>query len=319
MTIDNNELFADLEAAADSNDDSELSLDDLMDMEIVDDDQHVHDHVQQYHRQQHDNFMLAINSSESSGIPNEYEFLNKSTTTAATALIDDFDIDNDEDIDMMSHCHDDDNYNIMYGHVHSSHVTSKATMPFGSISAPPAYVNSSPTSVIAYQQHMAPLPPPLVTGSSMSSASTRHALNQMRKMMTELMNSNTNNGNNGNGNGNGNVTSHHDSRLPCAKGMDEMYLDTLRKLSASMARTKKSRKSLSIPIQTTTSTMQLHNNTSSSNSNSINTHFVPQQQQHQEYCYDRSMCVNQILQSVQTSTQQVDKCLQNVRMMSSIR
>merc|ERR1711862_36642 len=69
-------------------------------------------------------------------------------------------------------------------------------------------------------------------------ATTRPALQQMRKMMTDLMDKGAM------------PRSRRDSRLPCAEGMDEMYLDTLSKLSASMERSKKTRKSRSIPMQT---------------------------------------------------------------------
>jgi len=232
MTIDNDDLFADLEAAADSNDDSEISLDDLMDME-VDDDQ-----------------MRSLNTCQDSALVND--FLNKSTSAASAALLD------DEDFDMMRADEDVNAYSF------SSPITSKET--FGSMHNP-----NSPRSVA---QHMAG-PPLLPSAYSMSSASTRPALQQMRKMMTDLMD-------------NGSMPlSQHDSRLPCAEGMDAMYLDTLRKLSASMERSKKSRKSLSIPMQTMQSTNH----------------------------YSRSMCVNQILQSVQTSSRHVDTCLRSVSML----
>jgi len=71
------------------------------------------------------------------------------------------------------------------------------------------------------------------------------------------------------------------SLLPCARGMDDMYLDTLHKLHESMKRSKETRQSLSIQTQHT-----------------------------QEY--ERTMCVTQIIQSVQNSSQQVDKCLRGV-------
>jgi len=246
MTIDNDDLFADLEAAADSNDDSEISLDDLMDMD-VDDDQQVRDHE--------DNFMRSLNTSQTSALHDVNDFLNKSTSAASTALMND-------DIEMMSN--DDDNvYNF------SSPIATKETISSLPFALMPN--SSSPTSVA---HHMAP--PLLPSACSMSSATTRPALQQMRKMMTDLMD-------------NGAMPrSRHNSRLPCAEGMDEMYLDTLRKLSASMERSKKTRKSLSIPMQT----MQ-----SSAN-------------------YSRSMCVNQILQSVQTSSRHVDTCLRSVSMLS---
>jgi len=250
MTIDNDDLFADLEAAADSNDDSEISLDDLMDMEMQDEE---HD--------QSTKFMRSLNTNQDSGLREVNAFLNQSTSAQSANLMND-----DDDFEMMTT--DDDNN--AYGF--SSPVTSKQTvspsMPFGSMAN-----TSSPTSVA--QHHIAPTTPPLMP-SAISSAATRPALQQMRKMMTELMD-------------NGVIPrSQHNSRLPCAEGMDEMYLDTLRKLSASMERSKKTRTSLSIPMQT----MQTSAN------------------------YSRSLCVNQILQSVQTSSRHVDTCLRSVSMMS---
>ena len=237
MTIDNDDLFADLEAAADSNDDSEISLDDLMDMEV--DDDTVHDN--------NDKYMQSLHTSQASGL----DFLNKS------------------DFEMMTNDEDDNGYSF------SSPVTSKDTMS-SSMAFRTMPNASSPTSVA--QHHMAPPAPPLMPSSAaMSSASTRPALQQMRKMMTELMNQN------------GTMPrAPHNSRLPCAEGMDEMYLDTLRKLSASMERSKKTRQSLSIPMQTS---MQASSQ------------------------YSRSMCVNQIVQSVQTSSRHVDTCLRSVSMM----
>lgn len=246
MTIDNDDLFADLEAAADSNDDSEISLDDLMDME-VEDAQHAHDHD--------DKLMRSLNAS---GIHDVNDFLNKSTASAARM--------NDDDFEMMNNDNDGNGYSF------SSPVTNKesisSTMSFGAMNT-----TSSPTSVT---HHMAPPAPPLLPSAcSMSSASTRPALQQMRKMMTNLMN-------------NGDMPrARHDSRLPCAEGMDEMYLDTLRKLSLSMERSKKTRKSLSIPMQTMQASAH----------------------------YSRSLCVNQIVQSVNTSSRHVDTCLRSVSMM----
>ena len=247
MTIDNDDLFADLEAAADSNDDSEISLDDLMDME-VEDAQHAHDHD--------DKLMRSLNAS---GIHDVNDFLNKSTASAALM--------NDDDFEMMNNDNDGNGYSF------SSPVTKKeslsSTISFGAMNT-----TSSPTSVT---HHMAPPAPPLLPSAcSMSSASTRPALQQMRKMMTNLMN-------------NGDMPrARHDSRLPCAEGMDEMYLDTLRKLSLSMERSKKTRQSLSIPMQTMQTSAH----------------------------YSRSLCVDQIVQSVNTSSRHVDSCLRSVSMMS---
>ena len=249
MTIDNDDLFADLEAAADSNDDSEISLQDLMDMDL-DDDQQAHDHD--------DNFMRSLNTSQSTHLHDVNDFLNKSTSGASAALM------NDEDFEMMNNDDHDNVYSF------SSPTTPKETissLPFASLPN-----SRSPTSVA---HHLAP-PPLIPSACSMSSATTRPALQQMRKMMTELMDSGAM------------PRSRHDSRLPCAEGMDEMYLDTLRKLSASMERSKKTRKSLSIPMQTMQSSAH----------------------------YSRSLCVNQILQSVQTSSRHVDTCLRSVRMMN---
>lgn len=247
MTIDNDDLFADLEAAADSNDDSEISLDDLMDIDIEDDEQ-VGDHD--------DNFMRSLNTSQSSAAHDVNDFLNKSTSAASTALM------NDDDIQMMS---DDDGnaYNF------SSPIATKETISSLHFASMPN--SRSPTSV-AHQSTLPLLP----SACSMSSATTRPALQQMRMMMNELMD-------------NGAMSrTRQNSRLPCAEGMDEMYLDTLRKLSASMERSKKTRKSLSIPMQTMQSSAH----------------------------YSRSMCVNQIVQSVQASSQHVDTCLRSVSMMS---
>jgi hypothetical protein len=242
MTIDNDDLFADLEAAADSNDDSEISLDELMDMEM-DDDQD---------RNQSTKFMRSLNMNQDSGLQDVNDFLNKSNSA---------NIMSDGDFEMMTNDDDANAYSF------SSPITSKET-----VSSSMAF-GASPTSVA--QHRMAPSAPPLLP-SGMSTASTRPALQQMRKMMTELMDQ-------------GAIPrQRNNSRLPCAEGMDEMYLDTLRKLSASMERSKKTRTSLSIPMQT----MQ-----SSAN-------------------YSRSMCVNQILQSVQTSSRHVDTCLRSVSMMS---
>jgi len=248
MTIDNDDLFADLEAAADSNDDSEISLEDLMDMDL-DDDQQVHDHD--------DNFMRTLNTSQNTSLHDVNDFLNKSTSAASAALM------NDEDFEMMDNDDHDNVYNF------SSPITSKDTISLSFSSLPSS---SSPTSVA---HHLAP-PPLMASACSMSSATTRPALQQMRKMMTDLMDNGTM------------PRSRHDSRLPCAEGMDEMYLDTLRKLSASMERSKKTRQSLSIPMQTMQSSAH----------------------------YSRSLCVNQILQSVQTSSRHVDTCLRSVRMLS---
>jgi len=249
MTIDNDDLFADLEAAADSNDDSEISLDDLMDMEMQDAE---HD--------QSTKFMRSLNTNQDSGLQEVNAFLNQSTSAQSANLM------NDDDFEMMT---TDDDHN---AYSFSSPVTSKQTvspsMPYGSMANA-----GSPTSVA--QHHLAPTAPPLMP-TTLNSAATRPALQQMRKMMTELMD-------------NGALPrSQHNSRLPCAEGMDEMYLDTLRKLSASMERSKKTRTSLSIPMQT----MQTSAN------------------------YSRSLCVNQILQSVQTSSRHVDTCLRSVSMLS---
>ena len=252
MTIDNDDLFADLEAAADSNDDSEISLDDLMDMEIEDDSVHHHK----------DKFMRSLNTNQDSGLQDVNDFLNKSTSAASAALM------NDGDYEMSTN--EDDANAYSFSSPISSKNTVSSSMPFGAMQNA-----SSPTSVA--QHRMAPPAPPLMQSScAMSSASTRPALEQMRKMMTELMD-------------NGTIPrSRHDSRLPCAEGMDDMYLDTLRKLSASMERSKKTRTSLSIPMQT----MQTTSN------------------------YSRTLCVNQILQSVNSSSHHVDTCLRSVSMLS---
>eukprot|EP00536_Pseudo-nitzschia_multiseries_P008758 jgi/Psemu1/257511/estExt_Genewise1Plus.C_2290002 len=226
-------------AAADSNDDSEISFDDLMDIE---DDEHSRDYVEPY-----------------SALSDVDEFLNKSTTTS-TPLADD-------DIHMMSH--EDDivpNY--------SSPVTSKESLSCSLTYECLQDYTDSPTCVA----HPMPAPPLFNTSFSMSSASTRPAFQQMRKMMTDLIDT-----------GNMPRPRQQDMQLPCAEGMDEMYLDTVRKLSASMARSNRTRKSLSIPIQ-------------SMKNDSCH---------HQEYSR-----VNQILESVESSSRQVDTCLRSVRMMN---
>lgn len=68
-------------------------------------------------------------------------------------------------------------------------------------------------------------------------------------------------------------------RLPCAEGMDDMFKSTLQKLTASMKRTAETRQSLTIKTSQTKE-------------------------------YERSLCLSQILQSVQSSSAQVDTCLQ---------
>merc|ERR1712166_1402943 len=140
--------------------------------------------------------------------------------------------------------------------------------------------HNSPTSTI--------MQPPFVVGSnnsSLRSATTRPALSEMRKIMNNFMNEDND----------ATTTSttttlpsslslqqsQSQSRLPCARGMDGMYLDTLHKLHESMQRSKRTRQSLSIQTQHT-----------------------------QEYA--RNMCVSQIIQSVGDSSQQVDTCLQSV-------
>jgi len=71
-------------------------------------------------------------------------------------------------------------------------------------------------------------------------------------------------------------------RLPCAEGMDDLFKNTLHKLTESMKRSAESRRSLKIKTEHT-----------------------------QEY--ERSLCVHQILQSVENSSRQVDTCLQIYR------
>merc|ERR1711907_929015 len=89
---------------------------------------------------------------------------------------------------------------------------------------------NSPTSVTNVMMQLPGMP-----SLSAKSEKTRPALFEMRKMMMAMNNNTSSNGNK--------------SNLPCAAGMDYLYLDTLRNLQKSMDRTKKSRKSLS--IQTT--------------------------------------------------------------------
>ncbi|KAG7373379.1 hypothetical protein IV203_034103 [Nitzschia inconspicua] len=71
-------------------------------------------------------------------------------------------------------------------------------------------------------------------------------------------------------------------QLPCAEGMDDLFNNTLQKLTQSMKRTAESRRSLKIKTEHT-----------------------------QEY--ERNLCVHQILQSVESSSRQVDTCLQMYR------
>jgi hypothetical protein len=75
---------------------------------------------------------------------------------------------------------------------------------------------------------------------------------------------------------------HPDVRLPCAEGMDDIFKNTLQKLTESMKRSAESRRSLTIKTEHT-----------------------------QEY--ERNLCVHQILQSVKSSSRQVDTCLQIYR------
>ena len=237
MTIENDDLFADLEAAAVTNDDSEMFLDDLIDMDMDVDNQ---DQVQDCN----DKFMRSFNASQSADVK---EFLNESKTL----------ISNDDDIMMTN----DDDKRI---HSVSSPTTTKeslSTLPFGSNNT------DSPKSVV----HHVPAQPLRLLNASMTSANTRPALQHMRKMMTSLLES-----------GNMPQRQPRNSQLPCAEGMDEMYLDTVRKLSASMERSKKTRESLSIPMQ-----------------NSL---------------YNRSN--SQIVQSVQTSSRHVNTCLRSISMMN---
>ena len=82
------------------------------------------------------------------------------------------------------------------------------------------------------------------------------------------------------------------SVLPCAKGMDGMYLDTLHKLHESMLRSERTRPSLSMQATPTpTSTTQ--------------------RQQEHEYEQNQQR-VSQIIESVQTSSYDVNMCLQSV-------
>jgi hypothetical protein len=71
-------------------------------------------------------------------------------------------------------------------------------------------------------------------------------------------------------------------QLPCAEGMDDIFKNTLQKLTQSMKRSAESRRSLKIKTEHT-----------------------------QEY--ERNLCVYQILQSVENSSRQVDTCLQMYR------
>jgi hypothetical protein len=71
-------------------------------------------------------------------------------------------------------------------------------------------------------------------------------------------------------------------QLPCAEGMDDLFTNTLQKLTQSMKRSAESRRSLKIKTEHT-----------------------------QEY--ERNLCVHQILQSVESSSRQVDTCLQMYR------
>lgn len=234
------DLFADLEAAATGNDDSEISLDDFMDIgDTMDFVEHVHIHV-------HNGRCLHQDQNQLKG-----------TATPSTASL--FD---GNDVDMMI-SGDEDSQNTPSSPVVSSPKSNDT------ISNSTSSYNS-PTSVT-----MAHLPGPPLAESSLS-VKTRPALSQMRKLMTDLM-----------CNGNTTAAPKSSGNLPCAEGMDEMYLDTIRKLKLSMERTKKTRRSLSIQTEHT-----------------------------QEY--GRSLCVHQIVQSVQNSSKQVDTCLQSVVMGNSI-
>ncbi|VEU34160.1 unnamed protein product [Pseudo-nitzschia multistriata] len=261
VNVDGDDLFADLEAVADSKDDSEISFDDLMDIDV--EDGASTEHIQNYNGHPYSDSIYDVDG-----------FLNATVDNLRNASLED-----DEDINMMS-CDDTASNNM---NTYLSPVTSKAslssTLPFGSL--------DSPTCVA---QDMA-LSPIFSSSLSMPSASTRPAFQQMRKIMTkQLMDIN---------NGSMPRSLHKDSLLPCAEGMDQMYLDTLQKLSISMARSNRTRKSLSIPLQT----MQDGNDS----------HGLQRQQDYNNREYTR---VNQVLKSVQTSSRHVDTCLQSVRMMS---
>jgi len=281
----NDDLFGDLEAAADSNDDSELSFEDFMDMDVVDgddididnhntydDDEHAHDYVHQY----------------STGLHDVDEFLNKSTSTATANNIP-VDDDDDDDIHMMNQDDDAESNSNKNMHIYSSPIPSKASISSSLLHGSLQDYRNSPTCVAHPMAcNVSSSTSPLLTNSfSMSSASTRPAFHEMRKMMTKFMD-----------NGNMSRSRNQDLQLPCAEGMDEMYLDTLQKLSASMARSNRTRKSLSMPLH---QTMQ-----NDKNSNSLHG---------QEYNREYSR-FNQILRSGQTSSRQVDTCLRSVRMMS---
>lgn len=179
----------------------------------------------------------------------------KSTATSVTTpLIDD--VEDDEDVDML--LSDNDDY--FYQTAPPSPVVSG---PYSASSC------NSPTSVTNVLAQQLPGAPPLA-GSSFS-AKTRPALLQMRKMMNGARNSGARNS----------AAKSSGKNLPCAAGMDEMYLETLRNLQKSMDRTKRSRTSLSVQTKRTER-------------------------------YGRSMCVHQIVKSVKISSKQVDTCLQSV-------
>lgn len=247
MAIDNDDLFADLESAAVvGTDDSEISLDDLMDMDVT-----------------------AIDNNHN----------NKSKNTALNVNNEDHHISKNDDM-MMDDVED--NEDNEGGDDHRFYYTSPIACNVGSSgpSTPPQPLktfsyHNSPTSTI--------MPPPLVVGSnsSLRSATTRPALSEMRKIMNNFMNEDSNMNDTASTTPSSLQLQQSQSRLPCARGMDGMYLDTLHKLHESMKRSKRTRQSLSMSTQHT-----------------------------QEY--ERNMCVSQIVQSVQNSSQQVDTCLQSV-------
>merc|ERR1712028_239329 len=174
------------------------------------------------------------------------------------------------------------------------------TYPPKTLSSTSYYPPNSPTSTM--------LPPlPSFVGSyhhpqqyhqsdrARRSASTRPALNEMRKIMKDFKNNEStvdppSSICNSDTHATPTAAANAVSVLPCAKGLDGMYLDTLHKLHESMLRSERTRPSLSMQATSTTTT---------------------QRQQEHEYEHNQQR-VSQIIDSVQTSSYDVNMCLQSV-------
>lgn len=182
---------------------------------------------------------------------------------------------NHHDVDMMM----DDDYYSFDDDVENG-IGNSITTDSGSVSStgspnstlvPPETLSyhNSPTSVAAVTSSAG-----CVSSLSHKSASTRPALTEMRKIMNQFMNDESS------------VppylstTDDHQGThpLPCARGMDNMYMDTLHKLQERMRRSEQTRAYLS---------MHIHNSGNGGN-------------------------VSNVIRSVQSSSLQVDTCLQSV-------